>query len=98
MNGHLRKLADIEGIKLLRTYAKEVRQLKLHTRFAFHPRNSRKAKRGDRRLQTIAGASAASNLDPNSVVISDIFYGHSFANGVSPGKAATRSCTKGSLV
>ncbi len=36
---HLLKLANREGICLPRTYAKEVRQLKQHTRFAHHPRN-----------------------------------------------------------
>lgn len=43
------------GIKLSRTYAKEVKQLKLSTRFSNHPKNRKKARKATKRLKTIAG-------------------------------------------
>jgi len=52
---HLVKLAREEGLILSRTYEKEVRTLKQHTRFATHPRNRKKARRAVKRLKTIAG-------------------------------------------
>ena len=51
----LLKMARREGISLTRTYEKEVRQLKQHTRFASHPRNRKKARHAVRRLKTISG-------------------------------------------
>ncbi len=55
IHGHLLKLARGEGIKLPRTYEKEVKQLKQHTRFAHHPKNRKKARKAVKRLKTIAG-------------------------------------------
>jgi len=49
------KLAKKHGIKLRRTYAKEIKQRKLECRFAGHPRNRAKARRAVKRLKTIAG-------------------------------------------
>jgi len=49
------KMARRHGIKLERTYAKEVRQLKQHTRFGQHPKNRKKAGKAVKRLKTIAG-------------------------------------------
>ena len=55
IHGHLLKLARTEGMRLTRTYEKEVKQLKQHTRFASHPRNRKKARRAVKRLRTITG-------------------------------------------
>jgi len=55
IHGHILKLARAEAIQLPRTHEKEVKQLKLHTRFANHPRNRKKARRAVKRLKTIAG-------------------------------------------
>lgn len=55
IHGHLLKLARTEGIRLPRTYEKEVKQLKLHTRFASHPKNRKKARCAVKRLKTISG-------------------------------------------
>ncbi len=55
IHGHLLKLARAEGIQLPRTHEKEVKQLKLHTRFASHPKNRKKARRAVKRLNTISG-------------------------------------------
>lgn len=52
---HLLKIARIEHISLTRTYEKEVKHLKLHTRFATHPKNRKKARYAVRRLKTISG-------------------------------------------
>ena len=49
------KLARKEGVSLSRTYAKEVKALKLKTRFAGHPRNRRTARKATKRLKTLAG-------------------------------------------
>ena len=49
------KVARETGIKLSRTFAKEVKQLKLSTRFSNHPRNRKKARKATKRLKTIAG-------------------------------------------
>lgn len=49
------KIAKQEGIALPRTFAKEVKALKLQTRFAGQPRVRKKAKKGTKRLKTIAG-------------------------------------------
>lgn len=55
IHGHLLKLARTEGIRLLRTHEKEVKQLKQHTRFADHPRNRKNARPAVKRLKTISG-------------------------------------------
>lgn len=55
IHAQLVKLAQGEGIKFSRTYEKEVRQLKQHTRFAAHSRNRSKARKAVKRLKTIAG-------------------------------------------
>lgn len=49
------KIARSNNIKLRRTYAKEIKALKLVCRFAGHPRNRAKARKAVKRLQTIAG-------------------------------------------
>lgn len=49
------KLAKSNGIKLRRTYAKEIKQRKLECRFSGHPRNKAKARKAVKRLKTIAG-------------------------------------------
>lgn len=49
------KLAKHEGLSLTRTYSKEVKALKLQTRFAGHPANRKKARKATKRLKTIAG-------------------------------------------
>lgn len=49
------KLAKAEGIKLRRSYAKEIKQRKLECRFAGHPKNRAKARKAVKRLKTIAG-------------------------------------------
>jgi IS5 family transposase len=55
IQGHLLKIARRENIGLTRTYEKEVRKLKQHTRFATHPKNRKKARHAVRRLKTISG-------------------------------------------
>ena len=55
IHGKLLKLARRAGLSLDRTYAKEVKQLKQHTRFATHPKNRRKARKAVKRLKTISG-------------------------------------------
>ena len=55
IHGHLLKIARKENIGLTRTYEKEVKKLKLHTRFANHPKNRKKARHAVRRLKTISG-------------------------------------------
>jgi IS5 family transposase len=55
IHGHLLKIARKENIGLSRTYEKEVKKLKLHTRFSNHPKNRKKARHAVRRLKTISG-------------------------------------------
>ena len=55
MHGQLLKLARAEGITLTRTHEKEVKELKLHTRFATHQKNRKKARKAIKRLKTISG-------------------------------------------
>jgi len=55
IHGHLLKMARKEGIVLSRTYEKEVKRLKLHTRFATHPKNRKRARYAVKRLKTISG-------------------------------------------
>ncbi len=55
IHGHLLKIARREKIGLTRTYEKEVKKLKLHTRFANHPKNRKKARYAVKRLKTISG-------------------------------------------
>ncbi len=52
---HLLKIARAEHIVLTRTYEKEVKSLKLCTRFAGHPKNRRRARNAVKRLKTISG-------------------------------------------
>lgn len=52
---HCRKIARKYGIKLNRTYRKEVKKRTLELRFANHPRNRKKARTASKRLKTIAG-------------------------------------------
>lgn len=49
------KLARQHKIALRRTYAKEIKQLKLQCRFAGHPKNRARARKAIKRLKTIAG-------------------------------------------
>lgn len=55
IHSQLLKLARKEGIVLTRTHEKEVKKLKLHTRFASHPKNRKKARKAVKRLKTISG-------------------------------------------
>ena len=49
------KIARSNNIKLRRSYAKEIKALKLVCRFAGHPGNRKKARKAVKRLKTIAG-------------------------------------------
>ena len=49
------KIARKENIRLTRTHEKEVKRLKLHTRFATHPKNRKRARYAVKRLKTISG-------------------------------------------
>ncbi len=55
IHGQLLKIARSEGIVLSRTYEKEVKIHKLHTRFATHPKNRKKARKAVKRLKTVSG-------------------------------------------
>nr|WP_330178059.1 transposase [Candidatus Vondammii sp. HM_W22] len=55
IHGQLLKMARAEGIVLSRSHEKEVKILKLPTRFATHPRNRKKARKAVKRLKTISG-------------------------------------------
>jgi len=55
IHGQLLKIARKDKLKLARTYEKEVRKLKQHTRFATHPKNRKKARAAVKRLNTIGG-------------------------------------------
>lgn len=55
IHAQLLKIARKEAIVLTRTYEKEVKVLKRHTRFATHPKNRKKARKAVRRLKTISG-------------------------------------------
>ena len=50
----LLKIARREQVVLTRTYEKEVKQLKLHTRFTTHPKNRKKSRQAVKRLKTIS--------------------------------------------
>ncbi len=52
---HLLKIARQEHIILTRTYEQEVKRLKLHVRFATHPKNRKRARYAIKRLKTISG-------------------------------------------
>lgn len=52
---HLLQIARAEHIVLTRTYEKEVKRLKLCTRFASHPKNRKRARHAVKRLRTISG-------------------------------------------
>jgi transposase, IS5 family len=49
------KLAEVEGIKLRRSYQKEIKERKLALRFRDHPKNRNRAHKAAKRLKTIAG-------------------------------------------
>lgn len=49
------KISRKENINLTRTYEKEEKQLKLHTRFTTHPKNRKRARYAVKRLKTISG-------------------------------------------
>lgn len=49
------KIAKTHQLPLRRTYAKELKALKLICRFAGHPKNRAKARKAVKRLKTIAG-------------------------------------------
>jgi len=51
---HLLKIAKKEGIKLRRTYVKEIKQHRINLRFFKHPKKIKKAKASIKRLKTIA--------------------------------------------
>jgi IS5 family transposase len=51
----LSQLAEAEGIKLRRSYQKEIKEKKLALRFRDHPKNRNKARKAVKRLKTIAG-------------------------------------------
>jgi IS5 family transposase len=55
IHAQLLKIVRRDGIALTRTYEKEVRKLKQHTRFASHPKNRKKARHAVKRLKTISG-------------------------------------------
>lgn len=55
IHAHLLKIARKENIGLTRTYEKEVRKLKLQTRFGTHPKNRKRARYAVKRLKTISG-------------------------------------------
>ena len=52
--GHCRRIAGNEGIKLKRTYGREIKQLKHQLRFARKPKNMKKLKKAQTRLHRIA--------------------------------------------
>jgi transposase, IS5 family len=52
--GHCRKIADDEGIKLKRTYGREIKKLRHQLRFARKPRNMKKLRKAQTRLHRIA--------------------------------------------
>jgi IS5 family transposase len=49
------QLAEVEGVKLRRSYQKEIKEKKLALRFRDHPKNRNKARKAVKRLKTIAG-------------------------------------------
>ena len=55
IHAQLLKIARKEKLVLTRTYEKEEKQLKLHTRFASHPKNRKKSRQAVKRLKTISG-------------------------------------------
>ncbi len=55
IHGQLLKIARLKGIVHTRTYEKEVKTHKLHTRFATHPKNRKRAHKTVKRLMTISG-------------------------------------------
>ena len=55
IHGKLLKIARESDILLTRTYEKEVKELKLHTRFTKHPKNRKRARYAVKRLKTISG-------------------------------------------
>jgi IS5 family transposase len=52
--GHCKRIANEEGIKLKRTYGREIKKLKHQLRFARKPKNLKKLNKAQRRLHRIA--------------------------------------------
>jgi IS5 family transposase len=52
--GHCKRIANDEGIKLKRTYGREIKKLKHQLRFARKPKNLKKLNKAQRRLHRIA--------------------------------------------
>ncbi len=52
--GHCRRIAGEEGIKLKRTYGREIKKIKCQFRFARKPKNMKKLKKAQTRLHGIA--------------------------------------------
>ena len=52
--GHCKRIANEEGIKLKRTYGREIKKLKHQLRFARKPKNMNKLRKAQRRLHRIA--------------------------------------------
>jgi IS5 family transposase len=55
MIGHLHKIAKNEGLRLRRTYVREIKDHRLNLRFFKHPKKIKKAKASIKRLRTIVG-------------------------------------------
>jgi len=55
MINHLHKIAKKEGIKLRRSYAREIKEHRINLRFFKHPKKIKKAKASIKRLKTIVG-------------------------------------------
>jgi len=55
MINHLHKIAKKEGIKLRRTYVKEIKEHRINLRFFRHPKRVKKARVSMKRLKTITG-------------------------------------------
>lgn len=52
--GHCKKVTNEEGIKLKRTYGREIKKLKQQLRFVRKPKNLKKLNKAQRRLHRIA--------------------------------------------
>jgi IS5 family transposase len=52
--GHCKRISEEEGIKLKRTYGREIKKLKHQLRFARKPKNMNKLRKAQRRLHRIA--------------------------------------------
>ena len=50
-----KKIAEKEGLELRQTYTRTIKKLSMDQRFRNHPKNSKKARKSDRKIKTIAG-------------------------------------------